>query len=912
MAVPRVFVSYSHDSDAHAARVLALTNHLRETGFDAEIDQFIIQPSEGWTDWMEHRIRESDFTLLVCTERYLRRVNGEEPPGPGRGVRWEGKLIKNALYRDRAHNTRFIPVYFEVDDGQFIPEILRDWNAYHVGKEAGWRHLVDHLAGRAAAKRTPLGPRPAAWTRQPPDVDRHDLGGRLHPGTAPLPRTATPAHLLTVRHAVVPFTGREPELAWLGAWADADAPFGVHLVHGAGGQGKTRLALQWAAQRREAGWDAGFVQGELTAAHADALVDAPRDVVAVIDFAETRPGLGGFLDRLAAAREQGARRGRLRVLLLARNAGDWWAALRERSPAVGDLLDDAPPPYLLRPLHEEVPDRLAELHRAVAAFAPRLQRPVPSRLPDLSDDRYGRVLYIHMAAVNALLGDGSGAADVRRDVLVHEARFWVRCAGLESAPTPQQTELKTAIRRALTALTLRGGAPHADDLHLLLTRLEIPDASRVESTLDRLYPARDPARFVAPLEPDILGEALVHETLMDKHTPHAFLARTLSDATAEERTTAFLVLGRIETEYPAEAREWLRHALDLNRAAQFEPAFEAALLLGAHTAYSDLGRLLAAALETPHDPAWATEAAARIVDRIPDQTVFLRELGVVATRLCLEATPPGADHDAERARLANSLGNRYTAIGRPEEALAAAEEAVSIHRALAKARPDAFLPDLATSLNSLGGKYDALRRYKEALKAAKKAVSIHRTLAKARPDAFLPGLARSLNNLGNRYDALRRYEEALAAAKKAVSIHRTLAKARPDAFLPTLAGSLNNLGDSYLAVRRYEEALAATEEAVSTYRALAKARPDAFLPDLTASLDTLGKCNAARGDPPAALSAYHEAVERLGPSFVRLPAAHARLMRDLIDDYRRACAEAGTAPDEALLGPLERLLEGGA
>jgi hypothetical protein len=40
-------------------------------------------------------------------------------------------------------------------------------------------------------------------------------------------------------------------------------------------------------------------------------------------------------------------------------------------------------------------------------------------------------------------------------------------------------------------------------------------------------------------------------------------------------------------------------------------------------------------------------------------------------------------------------------LGRREAALAAAEEAVALYRRLATDRPDAFIPDLATSLNTL-------------------------------------------------------------------------------------------------------------------------------------------------------------------------------------------------------------------
>ena len=43
----------------------------------------------------------------------------------------------------------------------------------------------------------------------------------------------------------------------------------------------------------------------------------------------------------------------------------------------------------------------------------------------------------------------------------------------------------------------------------------------------------------------------------------------------------------------------------------------------------------------------------------------------------------------------NNLSNRLGGLGRREEALAASQEAVTIRRELAAARPDAFRPDLA-------------------------------------------------------------------------------------------------------------------------------------------------------------------------------------------------------------------------
>ena len=141
--------------------------------------------------------------------------------------------------------------------------------------------------------------------------------------------------------------------------------------------------------------------------------------------------------------------------------------------------------------------------------------------------------------------------------------------------------------------------------------------------------------------------------------------------------------------------------------------------------------------------------------------------------------------DGERSPLSD--------LGRREEALAAAQEAVDIHRRLAHARPDDFLPDLASSVNNLGICFPTSGAA-EALAASEDVIDIHRRLAQTRPDAFLRVLALSLTNLGLHLRSVGLRENALAASLEAVDIRRCLAQARPGAFLPDLATSLNNIG----------------------------------------------------------------------------------------------------------------------
>src|SRR5438045_7614107 len=107
---PRVFISYSHDSQEHGDRVLELADRLRADGIDAIIDQYIQFPPEGWPAWCEAEIRKAGFVPMICTETYLRRVNGEEEPGKGHGVLWEARLIRQHLYDAGSVSSKFVPV----------------------------------------------------------------------------------------------------------------------------------------------------------------------------------------------------------------------------------------------------------------------------------------------------------------------------------------------------------------------------------------------------------------------------------------------------------------------------------------------------------------------------------------------------------------------------------------------------------------------------------------------------------------------------------------------------------------------------------------------------------------------------------------------------------------------------------
>ena len=100
----KVFISYSHDSDVHREKVLALSERLRVDGIETLLDQYVNgAPEQGWPRWMMDEIEDADYVIVVATKTYNRRFRGREAPGKGKGAQWEGAIITTAPVRNRSH-----------------------------------------------------------------------------------------------------------------------------------------------------------------------------------------------------------------------------------------------------------------------------------------------------------------------------------------------------------------------------------------------------------------------------------------------------------------------------------------------------------------------------------------------------------------------------------------------------------------------------------------------------------------------------------------------------------------------------------------------------------------------------------------------------------------------------------------
>ena len=691
-----------------------------------------------------------------------------------------------------------------------------------------------------------------------------DFQAVLEPGVSKPPANPSPSALLDARHRFVPFfeSGRAAMLQDLRTWCEEQVAVSVRLFHGVGGIGKTRLFIEWIDRLRQDGWWAGFLAKDVELARFEELLDSASRLLVVIDYAESRQSLGALL-RLVASRRNAGHEGCVRLVLLARTASDWWRELMASEGPVKDLLRDKPTTEVA-PLVVGAPERREVFERAVRRFAQLRGRSTsPPVLPDLKDPRFDRVLYVHMAALAAVEGLSFTAESLMEEILDHEERFWLTQAHPKLQTDGERRLFKERMRRVVTALTLRGGASGQLEAEALLTRLSGAQDGSLLLFLRDLYPGGgEGARrvYVGGLEPDLLGEAMVLRTLRKQDDAARKLLDLVFDGADEHAIrTGFEVLGRLSADHADEAGRWMGQLLEQGLEERAVPAVEAAKAVGLRTAYSTIGKQLAAVLSQRGTP----EVAARLeAAELPYEALSLHAVVLWVLTTLLHQLP---DEDrpeivAERARLLNDLSNLQFAMELRWEALASIQEAVKHYGRLARVFPPVFLPDLAMALNNLGTYLSEVGRKREALEAAEKALEIRRELAREFPDAFLPDEAKSLITIVALQVELGWKEAALESAKEAVTILRQLTSVQPDMFLWELSGSLNSLGNLQGELGNKRAALVSLEESVAIRRRLAQAHPDAFLPELARGLINLGVARTQAGRPTESLASLEEAV----------------------------------------------------
>ncbi|MFE6955481.1 tetratricopeptide repeat protein [Streptomyces sp. NPDC057696] len=670
-----------------------------------------------------------------------------------------------------------------------------------------------------------------------------------------------PSLLLRAQQERIDFVGRTAELQRLHDWCKAEGPASVLLLHGQGGQGKSRLAAQFAAESRRNEWTVLQARHGLDQASTAALVDTPMDLVAspgsqgllcVVDYAErwSRQDLIAFLNDCTS------QRGKVRVLLIARPASRWWQSVHQHNRNLG-IPDDR---MGLSPLTAEI-DRASLFHHARGHFANALGVPPAGTSGpgvDLSGAGFSTVLAVHMAALAevdaARLGKQAprNRSDISEYLLGREYEHWEKLQEGGRVTIPP-----TVFAQTVFTATLTGALSYEDGVRAL-TRAAIESNEHHGQVLKDhalVYPSGRPSTVLEPLYPDPLGEDFIALLLPDTAAETSPFADSWA-IKAPDR----LLLGT-ERSPGLDAAPWTRRTLiTLIETAQRWEHVSSGHLEPLLTSHPELvQRAGSAALTALVRIPWLP---LEVLDAFEAKLPFRdAEVDAASAEIACHLAPyrlARAD-DVAHASIHAGLAMRMDNAGRFAEAVEAIDRALPLQAELV-GRDPAHLPQLARYLDWAGIMYSRTGQEARALDATQRAVDHYRTLIAAGRTTFRRQLGYALANLGARSIAP---EERLAAAQEAVDIARELTGDNPTLDDVELSGSLANLGLALQDLGRHDEALTVLRESASIRRLQAARRFGYYAPHLHSALTALAEQLTAMGHPLEALETIRENISVL-------------------------------------------------
>ena len=357
-------------------------------------------------------------------------------------------------------------------------------------------------------------------------------GSRLGPGRA----RARPAQLLDGKAEVTPFVDRDAELEKLTQWYDSTDRVSVMLVHGSGGQGKTRLMRQFAENiRKRDNQPMTYEAVSLTEIHVQEVPDAAAqadtgstlgEILLVVDEADVWP-TRKLLKLFGETVTWGS--GHVRILLAARTAGWWWMNLCIKLAPSEIRCHD---PLQLRPLSLDDMRELAQA--ASSSLSKAMGRGNPPTLPQEIWDQLRDCppLSVELMVLGRVLADVAGEPmpeDLRAAtevVLQKEIRYWEGMYGLEGGGADRDLSRidrqLQSMARAVYVATLAGSVGYYEAQRVIrLARMgDSVDPQQIIQDHARCYPAEDVGFYLAPLPP-FLAEEFLGLLIRDPgHEPH--------------------------------------------------------------------------------------------------------------------------------------------------------------------------------------------------------------------------------------------------------------------------------------------------------------------------------------------------------------------------------------------------------
>ncbi len=218
----KIFVSYtSKDKDW----AFWLAQELENLGHKPHIHEWEIGPGGNIVQWMEQRLDEADHVLCVVSETYLKKDYSS----------WERQ---SGQWEAAGNRSNFVlPVFIEDCKAPRLLAPLKRCDLHGLTEEAARSCLEDFLKS---------GARPPGPVRFPGGAKPADSSADRGPAVS-FPGVRKPSNLPLASLGEL-FKGREEKLKELRVALESAKGAGVlvRALHGLGGVGKTRLAIEYA------------------------------------------------------------------------------------------------------------------------------------------------------------------------------------------------------------------------------------------------------------------------------------------------------------------------------------------------------------------------------------------------------------------------------------------------------------------------------------------------------------------------------------------------------------------------------------------------------------------------------------------------------------------------------------------
>lgn len=159
---PRLFISYTHDCEAHKNWVARLATNLLEHGVDVLFDQWDVRLGSNLPFFMEQGLTSSVLVLCVCSENYVTKADG----GTG-GAGYEKKILSASLMSNSSQDY-IIPI-IRNNPACHVPCFLKGNLYIDFNDDSAYfnqyRELIERVHGEDLKRKPPIGENPFSSNR---------------------------------------------------------------------------------------------------------------------------------------------------------------------------------------------------------------------------------------------------------------------------------------------------------------------------------------------------------------------------------------------------------------------------------------------------------------------------------------------------------------------------------------------------------------------------------------------------------------------------------------------------------------------------------------------------------------------------------------------------------------------------